>query len=168
MQTFTTTLIDLKSSVWKHGFIVPNSIAKEFLSINDKRVLCSINQSKAFHAALMPKGDATWFINVNKEVQKSLHLALGHEMEIKLETDTSEYGMELSEVFIELLAQDEEGKHYFEALTMGKKRTLIHIINTGKSEAVQIQRSINILEYLKDNQGKIDFKTLQVALRQKR
>ncbi|MCB9255975.1 MAG: YdeI/OmpD-associated family protein [Chitinophagales bacterium] len=166
--SFTNPLIDLQSSVWKSGVLVPTEIASHFLGINDKRVICTLNQKKSIHVALMPKGNNTWFFNINKECQKELQIKLGDMLEISIETDESKYGMEAPEEFLELLKQDMAGKSYFEALSIGKQRTLLHQVLTAKSIEKRIEKSIIIVEYLKEVEGKLDYKSLHEAYKNSR
>lgn len=165
---FTNPLIDLKSSVWKSGIMVPLEIASQFLTINDKRVICTLNKQIKIHVALMPKGDNTWFFNINKETQKALQIQEGSLVEVAIQTDESKYGMEAPEEFLELLLQDHEGRKIFESLTMGKQRTLLHQVLSAKSDEKRIQKSIVILEYLKSVNGNLDFKSLQEAYKNNR
>ena len=165
MENFESPLINLKSSVWATGFIVPLPIAQNYLQLNDKRVVCILNDSVKIHAALMPKGKDTWFINVNKQVQKKLQVQEGSILQIEITTDDSKYGMEPPEEFLELLRQDEHGRLIFEQLTMGKQRTLLHIILKIKNVQIRIDKSIKIVEYLKRVNGNLDFKELNQALK---
>lgn len=168
MLSFTSKLINLKSSVWSHGMIVPLEIAEQFLNINDKRVICVLNKALKIHAALMPKGDNTWFINLNKDVRKTLQILEGDTIQVDIQTDDSKYGMEAPEEFLELLRQDLSGKLLFDKLTMGKQRALIQIILKLKSSQKRIEKSIIILEYLKDVGGQLDFKEVHLALKNSR
>jgi len=165
MEEFNTTLVNLKSSVWTVGFLVPIDIAENYLKINDKRVICFLNNTLKIHAALMPKGEGKWFVNVNKQIQKKLKITEGSNLFISIQTDESKYGMEPPEEFIELLNQDENGRNIFEQLTMGKQRTLLHLVLKIKSSQIRIDKSIRILEYLKNVNGKLDFKELNQALK---
>lgn len=165
---FKNPLIDLKSTVWKSGIMVPTEIAKAFLSIHDKRVLCTLNQKVKIHVALMPKGNDTWFFNVNKATKKELGIMEGDLVEVSIETDTTKYGMQAPEEFLELLEQDPEGKIIFESLTMGKQRTLLQQVLTMKQSQKRVEKSIIILEYLKEVNGKINFKSLNEAYKNSR
>jgi hypothetical protein len=68
MHKFSNTLIDLKSSVWSHGLIVPLKIISKFLKLNNKWVVCLLSEQEKIHVALMPKGENTWFINLNMQI----------------------------------------------------------------------------------------------------
>jgi len=75
--------------------------------------------------------------------------------------------MTIPPVFEELLNQDIEGENYFHQLTPGKQRNLIYIVSKPKSEILQLEKAIIILNYLKSTKGIIDYKELNNALRKK-
>ena len=87
-------------------------------------------------------------------------MVLGDWIQVRLEVDNSEYGMEISEEFREVLFSDPEGSDWFHKLTPGKQRTLIHLINKIKNSQLKIERSFVILEHLKKRGGKLDYKIL--------
>jgi uncharacterized protein YdeI (YjbR/CyaY-like superfamily) len=66
----------------------------------------------------------------------------------------------------EVLEQDEEGNRIFHALTPGKIRTLLYLAGQPKSSDIRLRRSIAILDHLIQNNGKIDFKMLNQAMRE--
>ena len=168
MLEFKNPLIDLESNVWKSGIMVPLPIAEQFLPVNDKRVICTLNDQVKIHVALMPKGNNTWFFNVNKETKKALNILNGAIVAVGIETDTTKYGMQAPEEFLELLKQDQEGRKVFEGLTMGKQRTLLHQVLMVRSSIKRVEKSIIIIEYLKEVNGKIHFTTLNEAFKNSR
>ncbi len=166
MHKFVATLQKIESQVWYTGFLVPNDIGEILTQDGEKRVMCSINGNKTFHAALLPYGNGSFFILVNKERQKKLKLIEGCELQITLEKDTSKYGMPMPEEMEELLAQDPEGNVLFHKLTMGKQRSLLHIIGKPKSTNIRLNKALTIVNYLKSTGGKLDFKELNVAFKE--
>lgn len=164
--SFTTTLHKFDSNLWGHHILVPDIIAKLFITEEgDRRVVCTLNDVIEFQCALMPKGDGGFFININKKIRDSLKLKEGMQVQATLRKDESKYGLPMPEEMAELLAMDEEGNRLFHALTPGKQRTLLYIAGNAKSSDKRITRAIAIVEHLKANNGKIDFKMLNVALR---
>lgn len=156
---FSSTIENFNSSLWGYHFKVPEPIAQLFIEGADRRVVCTLNGKKSFQCALMGSSSG-WFINVNKTIRTQLKLEIGSKVDVHLEKDRSEYGLPMPEAFEEVLATDEEGAALFDALTAGKKRTLLHIVGTTKNEETRIRKSLVILEHLKAQQGKIDFKQL--------
>ncbi len=165
--TFTTTLDKFDSNLWGHHIFVPDVIAKSFITENgDRRVVCTLNDTVKFQCALMPKGDGGFFININKKIRDSLQLKIGMQVQATLRKDDSKYGLPMPEELDELFKMDEEGNRLFHALTPGKQRTLLYIVGFPKTSDKRITRAIAVVEHLKANNGKIDFKMLNVALRE--
>jgi len=139
---------------------VPKDVSDHFLSTSGKRIICNIDDRHEFHAALMPKGEGIYFININKEIRKKLNLNEDDKVEISLVPDDSKYGIHLPEEMEELLAQDVEGNEVFHKLTIGKQRSLLHIAGKAKSSNIRLRKSLMILDYLKSVNGALDYKEL--------
>ena len=150
--------------VWGGHIPVSAEEVKSLLE-GDKRVICTVNQSISFHAALLSDGMGGYFILLNKQRSKKMALRVGDPVLLELEKDNSKYGMEMPEEFEELLNQDEDGAKIFESLTPGKQRNLIHIVGKVKSSDIRIRKAITILNYLKECGGEIDYKDLNQALK---
>lgn len=113
----------------------------------------------------MPLGDGNFFINVNKQLRNKLKVNDGDEICVSLVKDESEYGLPLPDEFKELLEQDSLGNTIFHALTAGKQRTLLYIIGKPKSADLRIRNGIAILEHLKRTNGKINYKQLNLDIK---
>lgn len=87
------------------------------------------------------------------------------QVQATLRKDDSKYGLPMPEEMQEVLDSDEEGNRLFHALTPGKQRTLLYIAGFPKTSDKRISRAIVIVEHLKANHGKIDFKMLNQALK---
>lgn len=165
--TFTAILDKFDSNLWGHHILVPDIIANQFITEgNNRRVVCTLNNALEFQCALMPMGEGGFFININKKIRDSLKLKVGMQVQATLRKDESQYGLPMPEELEELLKMDEEGNSFFHALTPGKQRTLLYIAGNAKSSDKRISRAIAIVEHLKANQGKIDFKMLNQALKE--
>lgn len=162
---FTSVLEDFNTRLWSFHITVPEAVGKVFVEGKDRRVVCTLNDAESFQCALMPKGDGAFFININKKLRDKLGLKLGMRVEVSLEKDDSPYGLPMPEEFLELLQLDEEGDRLFHALTPGKQRNLLYIIGSAKSSDKRIARSLAIVDHLKAQGGKIDFKQLYQDLK---
>lgn len=165
-KVFTSVLDRFEGNLWHFHVLIPAKLAKPFISGTNRRVVCTLNQAVTFHAALMPSGNGDFFINVNKEIRTKLKLKEGVEVQVQLEEDNSEYGLPVPEEFTELLKQDMEGAKWFEALTPGKKRTLLYIVSKPKSTDLRIRNGMTILEHLKRTGGLIVYKELALEMKQ--
>lgn len=167
MVKFTTKIGELSNNVYYEHIIVPKKIHDKISKDGNKRVLCYVNDEDYFHAGLMPKGNGDYFIILNKARMKKFKLEVGATLDVKLEKDTSKYGMRMPEEFEEVLSTDAEGAEWFEKLTNGKKRNLIHLIAKVKNPDLKITKALIMLDHLKANKGKLDFKLLNEAMKVK-
>lgn len=165
--TFTTTLENFNSNLWAYHIRVPNEAAEVFKQGKERRVICKLNNALEIQCAIMPKGDGTFFINLNKEIRKKLDLGLGEEVTVTLRKDESKYGLPMPEEMAELLKIDDEGNHYFHALTKGKQRSLLHIIGKPKTSDTRLRKALVVVDYLKMTGGKLDFKELNEAFKER-
>lgn len=164
---FTAKLENFNTRLWSYHVKVPHDIARHFLDMGDKRVVCTLNGDLKVQCAIMSAGDGVYFINLNKQIRDALSLKEGHKVQIHLVKDTSEFGMPFPEELEEVMAQDPAGKEWFYKLTPGKQRNLIHLVNSVKSTDLRIERSMVMMEHLKRNEGKINFRQLNQDLRKK-
>lgn len=165
MVSITTTLEKFESNLWEYHLPIPKEIANKFIEGTNRRIICTINDSYSFPCALMPD-NLEFYILINKEIRTKLSLTLGQEVNIKLEKDTSKFGMPMPDSFRILLDQDEEGRNHFNKLTPGKQRSLIFIVKKVKNIDSQITKGLAILDHLKSNNGKLDFRMLGVTVKE--
>ena len=163
---FNAVLEESTNKLWGCHFAVPLIIAQTLVAVTeDKRVLCTINDQIEYQCALLPRGDGTHLITVNKKTQSKLGLKIGSPIRVGLRRDESEYALPMPEELAELLAQDEAGNELLHALSPGKIRTLLYTVGQPKSTEVRLHRALVIVDHLKKNQGKIEYKQLNLALR---
>jgi hypothetical protein len=165
MTRFTTKLQKFDSKLWGHHFPIPATIAEEFIDGNDRRVVCKVNDLHSIQSALMPYPDG-YFILVNVNIVKKLKLRIGDDVTLQLDKDHSEYGLPMPESLSALLEQDVEGNGFFEQLTPGKKRTLIYLVGNVKNIDSQLNKGMAILDHLKMENGKLDFKKLNQLIKE--
>ncbi|MEM9544408.1 MAG: YdeI/OmpD-associated family protein [Bacteroidota bacterium] len=163
--TFNAVVSKFDDSIWGFHIKVPDQIYSAFAKEKIKRVLMHFDGSNPLHAGFMPEGDGKYFLMLSKDVMKKMQLALGQNVEVKIVKDTSKYGMPISEEMQELLELDPDGEELFHKLTPGKIRSLLHFVNKYKSSDTRIEKSVIILEHLKANNGKLDWKMLHEAFK---
>ncbi len=162
---FTAKLENFNTALWTYHIKVPMSVVQAFLDKGIKRLVCTIADEHTFQCALMPAGDGVWFININKKIRDKLRLTEGSRFAIKLEEDTSEFGLPFPEELKEVLAQDPEGAKLFYALTPGKQRNLIYVANQVKNTDLRIRKCMIMIDHLHRQDGKINFKALYQDLK---
>jgi hypothetical protein len=160
MASFSSIIEKFDSNLWGFHFVVPGAIAQPFIDGTNRRVVCRLNDTVEFQCALMPKGDGQYFINVNKKLRDRLRLKVGTTVEVALKKDESEYGLPMPEELAELFKLDDEGSVLFHALTPGRQRTLLYWIGTPKSSDGRITRALAMVDHLKANRGKVNYRTL--------
>lgn len=164
----TKLLKDEQAAIMWYFFIhVPVEYAKELIK-EDRRVVCTFNDSLKSHSALTSDGNGNYCITINKENRKKLGIEAGDTIDVHIENDSSEYGIAVPEVFYALIEQDPEGSTVFHQLTPGKQRSLLHIMGKPKSENKQMEKAFIIFDYLKSVHGKLDFKELNEAFKNSR
>ncbi|MEM9324914.1 MAG: YdeI/OmpD-associated family protein [Bacteroidota bacterium] len=162
--TTETALAHFENSpIWGYHLPISIDVANQLIEEKDRRVILTIGGER-LHVAIMPK-QLECFIMLNKALVKKLNLQLGQKVQITLEKDPSEYGMEMPDELRELLFQDDEGSSYFHALTPGKQRNLIYLVSKVKSTDSRLKKALAIVHHLKEMQGKLDFKMLNETIK---
>ena len=160
MVEFESVLIEHFSDVWGYCLLVPKALGNKFIEQNNRRVVCLLNSSVEFQCALMPNGNGEFFINVNKEIRSKLKLKSGDRVTVNLSKDKSKCGLPMPVEFEQAMELDELAQKHFNSLTPGKQRNLLFIVGKPKSSEIRIKKALVILEHLKIQNGKIDFKAL--------
>ena len=164
----STRLEDFKNNLWRYHFVIPKSEVSSIIADNHKRIRYRIKgQNIWVSAALMAKGDECFFINVNQDRRKQFQLEEGTMVDLEIIQDQSKYGIDIAEEFEAFLDVDDVFKRYFDQLTPGKQRSLIHLASKPKRSETRIHKSLKIVDYLKLNEGKLDFKALHESFKEK-
>jgi hypothetical protein len=165
MTELITKLQKYDSPLWGHHFPIPEEIAGKYIEGNNRRIICYINNQHKMQCAIMPSKEG-FFILINKHLVNKLQLGIGEDVRLSIEKDHSEFGHEVPESFQVLLAQDEEGRGFFEQLTPGKQRSLIYIVGKVKNIDSQLNKGMAILDHLKLVNGELDFKKLNAMIKE--
>lgn len=130
---------------------IPPETSDYFLGATNKaRMVIEFDNGVMFHRALQRNKDGFCFMVLGKTTLKEAKKQAGSEEVISLRADTSEFGMPVPSEFAEVLRQDPEGNERFMALKPGLQRSFLYYINTGKSIDTRIQRSLKLIENLKN------------------
>ncbi|MEN8928114.1 MAG: DUF1905 domain-containing protein, partial [Flavobacteriales bacterium] len=161
MWQFETILENFDNSkLWGGHVVVDDTVVDEIKKSKIKRLVCTINSQEKFHCALQSAGNGTYFVMVNKALQKKLRAPMGTKLSVSLEEDKSKYGMPMPEEMAEVLAQDSEIDSLFHSLTAGKQRSLLYIIGKPKTAESRIKKAVLITRYLAEVSGNIDFREM--------
>ncbi|SNT13440.1 protein of unknown function [Ekhidna lutea] len=163
--TLSAPILKFESELWSYYVPIPKELGHSLIDGENRRVKCTINSGEPIYTALMHKGDV-FSIYVKTDFLKKNGLSEGDEVKVALEKDASEYGMPVPESFQALMDQDDEGLKFFKQLTMGKQRSLIHIVGKVKNVNSQIAKGLAIMHHLKEEKGELDFKRLNVLIKE--
>ncbi len=156
----------MDSNVWGHFVRVPEEIASYFKAhTDDMRVVCDFNGVLTKQCAIMSSGQGYQFVMMTKNSRKKLELDIGGVVTVRIRKDDSKYGLPMPEELQEVFNQDHVASQFFEALTKGKQRSLLHIAGNVKNPQKRIERSLAIAHHLVKMKGKIDYKELQNDIR---
>lgn len=161
---FKSTIEAFQNNVYGFHIPVPESIVTHFAQYEDQRVLYVLNGAIKRPGGFMKSTDYH-FLLLNKEIVKKLGLDVGAQVEVSVEKDTSTYGMPLPEEMQVVMDQDDSARSYFDALTPGKQRNLIHIVSKIKNPDKRINKALAIMEHLNEVAGKLDFKKLNETIK---
>ncbi len=139
---------------------VPDKIYELYSEMNVVRFICQINNGKVFPCAILSAGIDGKYIIVSNKLKKEHKIEVGDKVSVVLEPDTSKYGMPMPKELEELLIQEPQFELYFERLTPGRQRALIHLVAKLKSTTKRIEKALIISNHLIEEQGTLDFKKL--------
>ena len=166
--SFVSTLQRSTNRLWGAHLPVPVTAVRRLSSKGSRRVVCALNGSKTFRCAVLPYSPGRWVVTVNQTLRRSLGLDFGDRVEVSLTPDESRYGHPMPSELAEAIHQDPVARAYFNALTMGRQRTLLYIVNGVKDPLRRAHRATVILRHLTKNQGELRYRELAGDLRSAR
>ena len=152
------------NKLWGAHLGVPAKVVVRLSSEDHRRVICRLDGGEEYQCAMLPHGNGTFVITVNKTRRERLGCAFGADVRVELRKDESTYGLPMPEELAELLRQEKKGNAIFHALTKGKQRVLLYIIGSAKDPDQRIIRSVAIVRHLIAQNGKINHKLLSQEL----
>lgn len=138
-----------KSGTWGYCITLSPQTVTPLLANGNKRVVCTLNSTLVLHSAIMKHKEGDYFITISSKACKQLGLTAGHKVQIHLEVDTSDYQFPMPDELQEVLDSDPEAAAIFEALTDGKKRSIMHLVTLVKSVDKRIERALLIAHKIK-------------------
>ncbi|KAA5545758.1 YdeI/OmpD-associated family protein [Adhaeribacter rhizoryzae] len=147
--TYATPIGRLEYLVGMHYLEVPAEILQQLGGKFNMRLLCTVNHKLTFQGGLMALGQGNAYISINNKRLKQLGVKYGDVVQVTLQEDKSQYGMDMPEELAELLQQDNIGRERFDQLTPGRQRYIIHYVSAVKNPQLRIDRAILLIENLK-------------------
>lgn len=162
---FKAPLEKFDEGLYKYHIKVSDSISAIVSSWRkDKRVSISLPNVPVFQAAVMLK-HGVHYIMLNQQRRKLIGKELGEEITCTLQKTSNDIGISIVPEIQAVFELDTEAERYFQMLTPGKQRSLLHVIEKIKNSQLRIDRSLLIAEHLKQNSGKLDFKQLNASFK---
>jgi hypothetical protein len=152
-------------NIYHTFFYVPDNVVSSVLDDTNKRVVCTVNGKVKYHCAIHGDGTGRYRIMLNQQRVKELGLMSGETIEVELQKDTSEYGVEMSEELREVLDQNPDADRIFHAFTKGMQRTLIYWVDNVKSSEIKIRRALVMTDHIINQNGKPDYKQLNAEIK---
>ena len=129
-------------------FIMLDPALAKSLTVNgNKRIVCTLNDAHAFHAALTNKKEVGYCVYISGALGKELKLQEGAEINAQVVIDDSPNQFEMPEELEEVLRSDAEA--IFQSLTPGNQRGLIYLVTQVKSTDKRIERALRVARCLK-------------------
>lgn len=152
---------------WNHVLRIDDTRLELWIQKHGKRALVELPNQQRIHSAITSDGDQGYCIKLNSGLRKALGInAEGEEIYITIEPDESEYGMSVSSVFQSVLDEDAVFAKYFNALTPGKRRSLIYWVDQPKANDIKERRAFILSTHLIEEEGALDFKKLNALVKQ--
>ncbi len=114
------------------------------------RIIVLFNDQNQIHCALHRNSSGNAVIYLGKYARVKAGILPEEKLKVSIKKDDSEYGMEMPLELEEVLSIDPEGLQAFQKLSPGRKRTALYFISKAKREETRIQRSILIVENIKN------------------
>ena len=164
---FTAILEKSTNKLWGSLLRVPQRVAEKLVSRGSRRVLRTLNGSEPHQCALLPYGEGTFVLSVNKKWCDTLQLEIGSAVKITLQQDESKYGLPVPAELSELFRQDREGNRLFHSLTPGRQRTLLYIVGSARDAETRAWRASLVIRHLRENRGKVQYRQLYQSLKRR-
>jgi uncharacterized protein YdeI (YjbR/CyaY-like superfamily) len=129
--------------------VIDYDAAKAFIALHKNRVIVYGPDNVGLHRALQLRKDGYALIMLSKEVLKMWRSEIGDLVNLRIEPDTSEYGMAFPEEFKIVLEQDLEAAAAFTDLNPGRKRGLLYYAASAKTEQTRIKRALELAKKLR-------------------
>ena len=160
MIKFTTTLEKFaqkgEKTSWTY-LVIEEELAQQLNKGVKKsyRVKGFINEVSFAQIAIMPMGDGTFILPLNKEIRKQINCKIGDEVHIKVSLDKED--KPLNAELLACIELEPHAKIYFESLPKSHQRYFSNWVDGAKTAATKEKRLLTIIESLNN---KWDYPTM--------
>jgi Domain of unknown function (DUF1905)/Bacteriocin-protection, YdeI or OmpD-Associated len=126
---------------------VPFDVQDAFGSKSRVSVKGTIN-GHPFYNSLMPEGDGTHSMMVNKQLQAAAKARAGDSVQVSLEVDTSRRKVEVPQDLRHALRAGTEAASFFNGLTFSQKNEYVDWISSARQSTTRANRIKRAIEML--------------------
>ncbi|WP_147423897.1 YdeI/OmpD-associated family protein [Cohnella endophytica] len=148
MKAFSAKLIRPEGTgTWTY-LTVPFPAEETFGSKGQIRVKGTVNGA-TFRSSLMPHGDGRHYLVVNQALRAASGVTEGDSVDVTMELDTEERGLEVPEDFLAKLGESARAQAFFDDLAYSYRKEYVTWIDSAKkaeTRANRIVKSIGLLE----------------------
>jgi len=147
--------INFKSKIYKlehlagHYIDIPASVVKKAGGVGKQRFICTVNKVMHWKCGLVAHKAGGAYILLNKKQMQTGGFNVEQTVNVSLQKDSSQYGMDVPKELHEVFKQDKIAKERFDKLAPGKRRYIIYYINQVKSSDLKIERAVRLIGNLK-------------------
>lgn len=149
-----TALQKLPASKGGYYFLeIHAALVEQLPQKRNTRLVCVLDKKVTLHCGFNNLGNGHYFIIIAARHIAKIKKKAGDLVSAMLEPTADPLGIEVPEVLSALLEQDEELKQVYDAMTDGKKRSLVFLIKDMKSVDLQVQKATRFLTDVKHNRS---------------
>lgn len=128
---------------------IPFNIEEAYGVKSQVRVKGTVNGVQ-YKSSLMPNGDGTYFLVVNKSIRDAAGVSSGDSVYVVMERDTDIREVIVPDDLKNVLETDENTKENFEQLSYSHKKEFVDWIEQAKREETRVKRIETTLRKIKE------------------
>ncbi len=125
--------------------LIDAGVVDQFPKKRATRLKCVLEKEVVYSCGLNHYGDGNYFVIVATKYIKKLGKKIGDPIHFEIYEDPNPLGVDVPEVLRVLLEQDPAAKKIYEALSDGKKRSLIYLIQPIKDIDKKVGKALAFL-----------------------
>jgi hypothetical protein len=151
IQRFQAKLIRPQGiGTWTY-FTVPFDVEEVFGSKNQVKVKGKVSGA-AYRSSLMPSGDGTHYMVVNKTIRDQIGVGTGDVVTVEMELDSLTRDVEVPDDVQAALDRSDDAKAQFDNLSYSHRKAYIDWITAAKKEETRTNRIGSAIERLRNGE----------------
>jgi len=127
--------------------VVPADVLESLGGKAAKRVIVTI-RGHALRLGLLPLEGGGRYLMLNKDVCRAVGIALGNELEIRIDSDPNPDHVDLPDELAEALAAWPEAETAFNKYSGAHRRAMARLVDEAKQRETRIRRAVKLTENL--------------------